>query len=114
MKLINKSKDTQVAQELALADNPLSRMIGLLGRKKLLDGEALLIKPCNAVHTFFMRFSIDVIFASKENKVIKVIKDLRPFRITPVYFNALFVIEVPSGTAERTHTQEGDILCIEY
>ncbi len=96
-----------------MADTPFKRVKGLLGRKGLKPGTAMVIKPCNSIHTLFMRFPIGVLFVDKENRIIKVISALKPFRITPVYFKAHFTIELPAGILESTSTCQGDILSIE-
>ncbi len=109
MKVINKTRQTTLAENAVIAKTPLKRMIGLLNRKGLEPGEALIIKPCNSIHTFFMRFPIDVVFVDANNRITKTIRSMRPFRISGIYLNALFVIELPAGTLEKTSTQAGDI-----
>ncbi|RJP27413.1 MAG: DUF192 domain-containing protein [Candidatus Omnitrophota bacterium] len=113
MKIINTTQNTILADKAVLADNPFSRMKGLLGRKALYDGEALVLKPANSIHTFFMRFSIDVIFLGRDNKVVKIISHLKPFRLSPLYFSSSIVIELPSGYIKKTNTKESDILSIQ-
>jgi len=110
MKIINKTKNTTVAEEAFLANTFSSRVKGLLGRKDFRPPEALIIQPCNSIHTFFMRFTIDVLFVDKNNKVIKSIPHLKPFRFTLIYFKASSAIELPAGTIETTSTQQDDIL----
>lgn len=113
MKLINKTKGTLLAQDVMIADNPFKRMKGLLGKKELKGAHALILKPCNSIHTFFMRFPIDVLFVDKDNKVVRAISCLVPFRITSLYFRADFAIELPAGTIQSTSSSEGDNLSIE-
>lgn len=84
------------------------RMKGLLGRKSLHDGESLWIKPCNSVHTIGMRFPIDVIFLDKKNRVLAIKKNLQPNRLTPIYFKATSVLELPCGIIDTTLTNIGD------
>ena len=110
MKLINQTKNTILAEEVIIADTCLKRIKGLLGRKDFLPGEALIIKPCNSIHTFFMRFPIDVLFVAQDNRIIKIIPSLKPFRLTGVYFHTKFAIELPSGTIQSTFTQKGDTI----
>ena len=112
MKIINQTKDTVLAKEVIIADTFLKRIKGLLGRKDFLPGEALIIKPCNSIHTFFMRFPIDVLFVDKDNRVLKALSSVKPFRLTSIYFQASFVIELPSGTIQSTLTCKGDTLQI--
>lgn len=110
MAILNQTKNTILAQEVEIADHPFSRMKGLLGRKVFLNGEALIIKPCNAIHTFFMHFAIDCLFLDQGNKVVRAISDLKPWRITPPYFSSLLVIELPAGIIKASSTEEGDII----
>jgi uncharacterized protein len=111
--IINKHKHETIATVIFLADNPFKRMKGLLGRRSLKDSEAMVIKPCNAIHTFFMRFPIDVLFVNKDNRVVKIIANLPPFRLSPICFTGQFVVELPAGTIQNTHTTLGDQLVIE-
>lgn len=113
MKIINKTKNTVLARDSLIADTLLQRIKGLLGRKDFHPGEALIIKPCNSIHTLFMRFPIDVLFVDTHNCVVGVFSWLKPFRITPIYFNAAYVIELPAGTVKSTLTEKGDKLKID-
>lgn len=113
MIIINKTKNVTLAKEAVLANTLFTRLKGLLGRKSLSPDQALILDPCNSIHTFFMRFSIDVLFVNKQNKVVKTILEIKPFRLSSVYFNAHFAIELPSGAIQQTSTQEGDLLSIE-
>jgi uncharacterized membrane protein (UPF0127 family) len=112
MKIINKTKDTVLAENVVLADTPFKRMKGLLGRREFNKGRALIIKPCNAIHTFFMRFPIDALFLNKENRVVGLVSDLPPWKITRLYFNSSTVIELPAGTIESTQAAVGDTISL--
>ena len=85
-------------------------MKGLLGRKALLPGQAIILDPCNSVHTFFMRFPIDVLFLDKDYKVIRAIPKLVPNRITSIYWYSRCVVELPSGKLTSADTQATDQL----
>jgi uncharacterized membrane protein (UPF0127 family) len=113
MKIVNRTRNTILAQDIIVADAAFERMKGLLGRKDFRQGEALIIKPCNSIHTFFMHFPIDVLFVDKHSSVIKAISALAPFRLTSIYFNAAFVIELPVGTIQSSSTAKGDTLLLE-
>ncbi|MDD4953384.1 MAG: DUF192 domain-containing protein [Candidatus Omnitrophica bacterium] len=113
MRLINKTKNTVLATEVKIAGTIFTRLKGLLGKKELPKGEALVIKSCNSIHTFFMRFPIDVLFVDKGNRVVEVISSLPTFRISAIYFKASFAIELPSGTITPASVSKGDILLIE-
>ena len=112
MKAINTANNNELADDLVLADTLLRRMRGLLGRKALVRGEGLWIKPCNGVHTFGMRFPIDVVFLDRQLRVIAVTQSLPPNRLTRMYINAASVLELPSGTTEHTATVTGDRISI--
>ena len=58
-----------------------ARVRGLIGRRGLAPGEGLLILKCNAIHTLFMRFSIDATFLYAQNRVVRVVRDIRPWRL---------------------------------
>src|SRR3990167_9526782 len=112
IRIINLSKNTVLAENAEPADNFFRRLIGLMGSPCLKAGEGLIIKPCNSIHTFFMRFPIDVLFVDKDNRVLKALSSLKPFRLTFIYFQASFAIELPSGTIQPTLTCKGNTLQI--
>jgi uncharacterized membrane protein (UPF0127 family) len=113
MRITNSTKNTILAKKAVIADTLFTRAKGLLGRSALEEGSALILKPCNSVHTFFMRFAIDVLFVDNKNRVIKTLSNLKPFRFSPLYYNAALVIELPTGTIQESATSTGDILTFE-
>jgi len=108
MKAVNLRTHKVLATDVKVAVNLFTRMKGLLGKKELPQGEALWIKPCFSVHTFFMKFPIDVLFLNKKNKVIAVVTDLIPNRMTRLYPQSFSVLELPTGTIAATNTEVGD------
>ncbi|MFH1442005.1 MAG: DUF192 domain-containing protein [Candidatus Omnitrophota bacterium] len=110
MKIINNTKNTILAEEAYIADTVFTRVKGLLGKQSFDEGSALIIKPCNSIHTFFMRFTIDVVFVNSNNAVVKILPKIAPNKISGVYFKAYFAIELPAGTVEKTSTIIGDLL----
>ncbi|RII27800.1 MAG: hypothetical protein CXR31_06120 [Geobacter sp.] len=110
MKAVNRISGKTLADDVSIADNLLSRMKGLLGRSTLPSGEALWIKPCMGVHTFGMKFSIDVVFLDREKHVVELAKRLRPNRMSRIYSSASSVLELPAGTIDATHTVTGDTI----
>ena len=108
MKLANTTKNLFLAQDALIASTPFFRMKGLLGRKTFNDGEALVIRPCNSIHTFFMRFAIDVLFLDRQNKVIAMLNNVLPWRVSPVYWRGYSVVELPSGVIKKSETAVGD------
>ena len=107
--LTNTRNNQIVARTLLTAFDSASRRTGLLGRDSLEDGSALIIAPCQAIHTFSMRFAIDVLFVSKDGRVIKVRSNVRPGRIAAA-LRAFAVVELPVGAIERSGTRSGDQL----
>jgi uncharacterized membrane protein (UPF0127 family) len=112
MRIINTSKETLLADKARIADTFWGRVIGLLNRRSLERGEALILKPSCSIHTLFMRFTIDVIFLDKTGKAIGLLPSFKPFRISPLFFRASCAIELPENTLQLTHTQAGDIIAL--
>lgn len=112
MKVTNITKNCLIADKVASAHGLFSRIKGLLGRKGLDEQEGLFIKPCTQIHTWFMRFPIDVLFIDKNDVVIHLINDMRPFRISGLYFASKGVLELASGVINRTKTEVGDSITI--
>ena len=81
-----------------------------MGRGSLAPGHGLLIRPSNGVHTFWMRFSIDVLLLDREHRVLSAYGNLRPFRVTRINWKASSALELPAGTIAATYTQLGDSL----
>ncbi len=90
-----------------MAEKFFDRLKGLLGRKALPAGECLWIKQCKGIHTFGMRFPIDAVFLDREKHVVAIKKDLKPNRVTKVFFRAESVLELPAGTIDVTATEAG-------
>jgi uncharacterized membrane protein (UPF0127 family) len=107
----NERNRQQLANQLLAAFDSNTRRTGLLRHEVLPDGSAMVIAPTNAIHTFFMRFAIDVAFVTREGRIVKVCHNLRPWRIA-IAPGAFAVIELPSGTLARCNTVWGDPLAI--
>jgi uncharacterized membrane protein (UPF0127 family) len=87
-----------IAEHVEVAETMLSRMQGLLGRRELPARHALWIHRCNSIHTFFMKFSIDVLFVDRALAVVGIRRDLPAWRITFPIQNADSVFELPAGS----------------
>jgi uncharacterized membrane protein (UPF0127 family) len=107
LRILNVTRQALLADALEVADAGPCRRKGLLARKSLLPGEGLWIVPCEAVHTFGMQFSIDVVFLDRKNRIVKTRSNVRPGRLSAC-LSAKSVIELPSGTVLRTQTMPGD------
>jgi uncharacterized membrane protein (UPF0127 family) len=96
---------------IEVADRPLARMRGLLGRDGIAEGEGLLLRPAGSIHTFFMRFSIDAVFLDKDLVVLGTSEHLLPWS-TAGRPGAKAVLEVAAGTCERLRVKRGDRLVL--
>jgi hypothetical protein len=94
------------------AGNFWTRFRGLMGVKHLPQGEGLLIVPCNSVHCFGMKITIDVVFVSKEGEVLHLMPEMAPGKVSPLVRKARAVIELPAGTIAASGTEVGDRLSI--
>ncbi|HNW39399.1 MAG TPA: DUF192 domain-containing protein [Candidatus Omnitrophota bacterium] len=110
MRLINQTKNTILAEDVLVAGTPFKRIKGLLGKKVFLPDQAIILAPCNSIHTFFMRFAIDVIFVDNDYKVIKVLTRFNPNRFSSICWNSSITIELPAGKLVATNTQVQDQL----
>jgi uncharacterized membrane protein (UPF0127 family) len=84
------------------ADTFRLRLLGLMFRPSLPQGEGLLIRPCRAVHTHFMRFPIDLVFVDGDNRVVHLIPAMAPWKLSPTVREAEAVLELPAGAAGAT------------
>ncbi len=99
----------RIINQLSIADGFFTRLVGLLSHDSLSTDEGLLITQCKQVHTFFMRFPIDVLFLDKSKKVIGK-ETLKPWRVSKIHFKADSVIEIQAGLAEKLGIKVGDKL----
>jgi uncharacterized protein len=106
----NRTRGATLGSDVRLADTPRARRIGLLKHDKLNAGEGLWIYPTQAIHTFGMRFPIDVVFIDRQKRVRRTYHRLAPFRLTSLVWSAQSVLELPSGTLAGTGTAVGDEL----
>src|SRR3954447_22768317 len=98
-----------VCERVTLADSPVTRMRGLLGRDGLEQGEGLLLRPTFSIHTFFMRFPIDAVFLDRSGSVVDVVGRLKPWRAA-TRLRARAVLELAAGEAERLGLHFGERL----
>lgn len=109
LKVVNATRDAVIATSLEVAASGKKRRKGLLGRDRLPAGEGLWIIPCESVHTFFMRFPIDLVYLDRKNRIRKVRSAVGPWRLSAC-FAAHSVLELAAGTVRATETQRGDTL----
>jgi uncharacterized membrane protein (UPF0127 family) len=92
-----------------IAQRPWSRMRGLLGRSRLDESEGILLRPAASVHTWFMRFPIDVVFLDRDLCVLRVVPGLRPWRMTGRR-GAAAVLELAAGECDARGVRVGERL----
>ncbi len=109
MRISNLTREVVLAHRVQVADNGAKRRKGLLGRDGLNAGEGLWIVPCESVHTFGMKFPIDLIYLDRSRKVKKVRSSVLPWRLSAC-LSAHSVVELASGTIHMTQTRTGDKL----
>jgi len=108
----NLTRNTVLAEHADVADTSAKRRTGLLKHTGLAAGEGLWIAPCEGVHSFFMKFTIDVLYLDSKLKVRKLRPHMAPWRIS-VCLPADSVLELPAGAIAATRTERGDQLEIE-
>ena len=96
-----------LGQRIGLADGFVSRLVGLLGRPSLGEGEGLWITPCDSIHTFFMRFPIDVVFVNKDGVVLRRLDAIPAWRATRIHSKATACLELPAGVLEAAGVMPG-------
>jgi uncharacterized membrane protein (UPF0127 family) len=96
--------------KLSIARSFIQRSRGLLGLSSLDSQQALWIHRCNSIHTFFMRFAIDAVFVDRQLMVVRIYKNLQPWRVTFPCLSAQSVFEMPTGSVEKHGIKKGDHL----
>lgn len=96
--------------QVELANTWVKRFFGLMGRRPLAANQALLLEPCTDIHTMWMRFPIDVIFLNRDNKVLRIRNDVRPFRFCMAPKGTYKVLEMTAGNVTPTGISLDDVL----
>lgn len=108
---MNKTKQSTVAEEVEPASTTWKRFVGLMGREPLPGGHAMLLEPCSSIHMFFMKFALDVVFLDGEDRVVRIVRGLAPWRIASARGSSK-VVEMTAG-ALCEDISEGDELQLE-
>ncbi|MFN7998027.1 MAG: DUF192 domain-containing protein [Bryobacteraceae bacterium] len=108
----NQTRNTVLADSADVADTSAKRRVGLLKHTGLDAGQGLWIVPCESVHSFFMKFAIDLVYLDRKRKVRKVRHRMVPWRMS-VCLTAHSILELPAGTVKSTGTERGDQLQFE-
>ena len=109
MKVINDATGEIILEDLQVADTFLKRFLGLMGKKDLPSGAGLKIEPCSSIHTFNMKFPIDVLFLSEDHRVLKVVRGMKPGKAGSVVKKSRYVIEAMEGELSDK-VDVGDVL----
>jgi uncharacterized membrane protein (UPF0127 family) len=112
LRVRNITKGTMLADRADIADTSATRRTGLLRHTGLAEGEGLWIVPCEGIHTFAMKFPIDVVFLSRRGKVLKLRPNMPKNRIS-LSLRAHSTLELPVGAIEKSRTAVGDELELE-
>jgi uncharacterized membrane protein (UPF0127 family) len=102
-----------LAGRARICDSAFSRFCGLMLRASLPEDEGIVLSPCGSVHMALMRFSIDVLYLDRAGRVVKLVRRLRPYRVSFGGRHAHSAIEIPSGSIERLGVLEGDEIRME-
>lgn len=110
MTLLSRTRQTTLLRDLEIAESFFARGRGLLGRASLGPEQGLWIKPCNNIHTWFMKFPIDCVFVDRGLTVRSLRENIRPWRMVMPQWSAHSVIEMPAGSVSRLGIQVGEVL----
>lgn len=110
LKIINKRNNELIGDKIISGDTMLLRFVGLMGKKSLNDGEGLLLIPCNSIHMMFMKISLDIVFINKNNTIIHLIENIKPWRISPIIFKSHSVLELPVNSIKSKDLKINDEL----
>lgn len=108
--LKNVISDAIVCPRLEIAETFWRRTVGLLGRSQLSTEEGLIIIPCQSIHTFFMRFPIDVLFLRRDRVVVRIVENTLPWQLCFGTRDAVAVVELAAGVAAAQGVKVGDQL----
>ena len=111
--VVNETRGTLLGDRIEVADTSLSRFLGLIPKRGLNAGEGLWIRPSSGVHTFGMKFAIDVIGLDKNRQVIKLWQNLVPYRISSISGRLRSVVELSAGRIAECKVELGDVLQFE-
>jgi uncharacterized protein len=102
-----------ILKNIKTASGFTERLLGLMFKKSLHQAGGLFIPECKSIHTCFMKFPLDIVFVDKNYIAIKIFKNLKPWKITPIVFKAFGVFEFESGIVEKEKISQGDKLILE-
>jgi uncharacterized protein len=110
MRITNRTRNTLLGTRVTPAPTFWSRLRGYIGRPRPKQGDGILLVPCDAIHTWWMSFDLDVLFVDDRGRVLELVRSLRPWKRTRKVAGARYVLEVPAGTIDASGTRVGDEL----
>ena len=110
MLVANASRGTVLGQAIEVAQTAAQRVKGLLGRECLEDGQGLLFRGAESMHTLFMRFPIDIVYADKNGKLVMLAEAVGPFKLVAAPLRCYYALELPAGVINQSKTRVGDRL----
>ena len=113
MLVANTSRGTILGEAIEVAQTAAQKVKGLLGRECLEDGQGLLFRGAGSLHTLFMRFPIDIVYADKNGKVVKLAESVGPFKLVAAPLRCYYALELPAGAIKASRTRVGDRLSLE-
>jgi uncharacterized protein len=102
-----------ICVNIRFADNFMTRLLGYMFSPLPEGDDGILFSPAKSIHTFFMRFDLDVVFMKSNGEIVKIIRALKPWRMTWFYFKAHQVLELPAGRLP-VNLIEGDRLEVKH
>lgn len=102
-----------IADQVEQGNTFFKRLMGLMGRRSLAENQGFYLSPCRSIHTFQMRFPIDVLFLSKEGTVVDIAREIPPWKTKSAAKNAYSTLELAAKTAEKRGIAIGDKLVIQ-
>ena len=109
-RIVNRTRETIIADHVEIADCFWKRARGLIGRREIPNGFGLVIRLCNAIHMLFMSMDLDVVHVDTSGRVVRILHEIKPWRLGPIVWKSAWVIELPGGTARATGTKVGDLV----
>jgi|GEM_PF-230799 len=110
MRITNQTRNTLLGTRVVPATTFWSRLRGYIGRPPPKQGDGILLVPCDAIHSWWMSFELDVLFLDDRGRVLELVRSLRPWKRTWKVAGSRYVLEVPAGTIDASGTQVGDEL----
>jgi uncharacterized membrane protein (UPF0127 family) len=112
VRILNRTRSVELAARARVANQFHTRLRGLLYSPQIQKGEGLLIKPCNSIHMFGMKYGIDAIFIDRD-KILGLVHNIQPMQVSKVFPTGCDCLELPAGTISDTGTEVGDLVAIE-